>query len=109
MNYVPPHRITDVVKFNSMIETLENGRSLPPIIVCGDIAFSGTHRLAAWKAKGMQPDVIEITDEDVTSAKQFLGIDRLCVGQFNDLIDALIELGIIPHPNQQPHTRGMNS
>lgn len=47
MQYDPPHGVRDINKLNGMIEHLRNGGSLPPVIVDGEQAITGSHRLAA--------------------------------------------------------------
>lgn len=45
--YNPPHAATDREKLNGMIEALRLGRPLPPIVVVGQQAISGSHRIEA--------------------------------------------------------------
>jgi len=47
--YNPPHDVTDSAKLASMIETIRTGGELPPVVVCGDMAFSGSHRIEAYR------------------------------------------------------------
>ncbi len=75
--YNPPHEVREPGKLASMVETLMSGGELPPIIVCGEQALSGSHRLAAWSACDMEPDVIEIDESDLACAMAQCGLDPM--------------------------------
>lgn len=68
--YIPPHEVRDKKKFESMIAALKMGQKLPPVVVVegSPYALTGSHRLAAWKALGMEPDVVEVSQEDYAKA-----------------------------------------
>jgi len=69
MQYInPPHEVRNEKKLQSMIDTLESGKSLPPIVVCGNQAYTGSHRLAAWEACNVEPEVVEISENDLMIA-----------------------------------------
>ena len=56
MDYQAPQRESETPRILArMIESLRNGKSLPPILVCGGTAFSGSHRLEAWISEGVKP------------------------------------------------------
>ncbi len=88
MNYQAPHEVTDNAKLEEMIKTLEEGNSLPPIVVCGDIAYEGSHRLAAWKTLEIEPEVIEITNKEVAQTMKKMGLDPYYdeINDFDDFI-----------------------
>lgn len=46
--YNPPHQITDAAKLEAMIETIRTGGELPPVVVNGYTALTGSHRCAAY-------------------------------------------------------------
>lgn len=89
MNHQPPHEIRDREKLEKMIEHLRNGNELPPIVANGEIAFSGSHRLAAYSVCNMDPQVVEINDEEFVTAMGFLGLDQYDEYEYNDLCYAL--------------------
>ena len=73
--YNPPHEVRNQEKLQSMINTLGNDGDLPPIVVLGEDAITGSHRLAAWAACDMEAETIEIEDEDYVAAMNYLGLD----------------------------------
>ena len=97
MRYQAPHEVRDQDKLESMIKTLEAGQQLPPIIVCGEIAYSGSHRLAAWEALDMEPEVIEIDDEDVAAGMTEMGLEPGYdeIDRFDEFEIALAQLGLV--------------
>lgn len=92
--YNHPHAVHDYKKLQSMIETLNNGGSLPPVIVLGYDAFTGSHRLAAWEACDMAADVIDISDADYIAALDRMGLDWQTdtVRDYTDFCDALYKV-----------------
>jgi len=97
MDYQPPHEVRDQGKLNSMIEALKNGAELPPVIVCGEVAFSGSHRLAAYDSLEMSPSVIEIDDDDIKAGMEHIGLDPMYdeIDRFDDFEQALVDLKIV--------------
>ena len=97
MNYQAPHQVRDLIKLDGMIAHLKAGGSLPPIIVCGEIAYSGSHRLAAWEAMDMEPSVIEIDDDDVAAGMIEMGLEPGYdeIDRFDEFELALGRLGIL--------------
>ena len=89
MYYQPPHEVRERSKLAGMIKTLRRGESLPPVLVCGDNALSGSHRLVAWEKMGMQPDVVEMSDEEYCATMVELGLDPM-YGNIVDYEDFLI-------------------
>ena len=74
--YNPPHEVRDDNKLNSMIEALESGKELPPILVQGYTAFTGSHRIAAWDYCEIEAEVVELSYEDYIAAMQEMGLDE---------------------------------
>jgi len=68
MDYRAPHETRDSEKLESMIATLRAGKQLPPVVVIGDVAITGSHRLAAWAALDMEPNVVELSEGDYIAA-----------------------------------------
>lgn len=82
--YDPPHEVREQDKLESMIALLERGESLPPVLVHGVDAYSGSHRLAAWREMEMEPDVIEMTDEQYNATIEAYGSER--VSEYEDFL-----------------------
>ena len=74
--YEPRHDVTDSKKLQRLIDALERGERLPPVVVQGEIALTGVHRLAAYKALNMAPDVVEVSDDEYRAALIELGLDE---------------------------------
>ena len=77
MTYIqPPHEVVDQEKFDAMVHSLENGESLPAVVVLDRgneyVAVTGSHRIAAWDACDMEPDFLVIGDEDYEKAARKL-------------------------------------
>ena len=92
MYYQPPHEVKDTSKFESMVSSINSGKQLPAVVVIGEFALTGSHRLAAWKACGVNPDVVEITNKEYIDACEkcygdVVSIDE--IGDFSDFCDAL--------------------
>ena len=77
MYYQPPHEVRERNKLAGMIRALRRGESLPPVLVCGDRAYSGSHRLAAWEITGMEADVVEMSDEEYCEVMTALDLDPM--------------------------------
>ena len=75
--YFAPHAARDKGKLNGMIETLKSGGELPPVVVCGDIAYTGSHRLAAWLACSMDAEAVEVSNEDYEETMELLCLDPM--------------------------------
>lgn len=96
MDYQAPHEVRDTAHLARMIESLRNGKSLPPILVCGGTAFSGSHRLEAWRSEGVAGAVVEITDEEYCDAMRAIGLDPVYdhLTEYDDFWDALRANGV---------------
>lgn len=94
IHYNPPHETRDQSKLGSMIAAIESGKSLPPIVVMGYDAFTGSHRIAAWEACNVAADVVEITDDDYIAAMTEMGLDWECdsVYDYNEFCGALYKV-----------------
>ena len=77
MHFQPPHEIKDPKKYLSMVKAIESGIKLPPIVVCGEQALSGSHRIAAWNACEEEIDYIEIGEDLYIAACESMGLDPL--------------------------------
>lgn len=73
-----------------MIEALRAGSELPSIVVRCTTAITGSHRLAAWDAEGIEPTVIEISDDDNREACEALYVDYLYECCDCDMIAAVL-------------------
>lgn len=89
-----PHEVRDQEKLQSMIDELEDGNDLPPVVVIGEQALTGSHRIAAWESCGMDIDYIEIEDDDYISAMKHLNLDPVydqIPSDLNDFCKAVFE------------------
>ena len=94
--YEPPNPVNDEAKVDGMIETLRAGGSLPPIVVCGEKAWTGSHRLAAYKAEEIYVEdsmIIELDLDEESKILREMGDDW---DSYDDFVDAGISLGILP-------------
>ena len=83
-DYQAPHEADNKEKLNSMIKSLENGNELPAIIVIGEIALNGSHRLSAWSAMEIEPSVVEISSDDYTATCESLFGDVVTIDEIYD-------------------------
>lgn len=90
----PPHEVTDFSKFESMTQTLKDGGNLPAVVVAGENALTGSHRLAAWIACDLDAEYISITDAEFNSAASHIGIDPMydVVEDYSALCEALYHI-----------------
>ena len=77
MYYQPPHEVRDQEKLNALVGILKNGGELPPVLACGDRAYSGSHRLAAWGLMDVEPSVVEMDDAEYCEVMESLGLDPM--------------------------------
>lgn len=77
MYYQPPHEVRDQGKLNALVEIMKNGGELPPVLVCGDRAYSGSHRLAAWELMDVEPSVVEMGDAEYCEVMKALELDPM--------------------------------
>jgi len=96
--YNEPHEVRDQAKLQRMIDTIRNGGQLPPIVVCGYRAFTGSHRIAAWNACGIEHHAIEISDADYVATVTAMGLDweNDDVSDYNDFCDKLYRVTTDP-------------
>lgn len=88
--HMAPHAPEDRTKLAGMIRTLRSGGSLPPILWDGDGAYEGSHRLAAYEAVGMEPELIQVDDEMLNRAADHLGQDVGMIDWYDEIaVDAL--------------------
>jgi hypothetical protein len=85
--FTPPHEARDFEKLNGMIKTIIDGNDLPPVVVLGDTAFTGSHRIAAYitvddMAENGDVDIyiheiphVEISDDDYCNAMIDMGYE----------------------------------
>ena len=91
MYYNPPHEVRDVDRLEAMIASLLGGKCLPPIVVIGDSALTGSHRIEAWSQCDMEPDAVEVSDADYIQAMESIGLDAEydTIGDYNEICAAL--------------------
>lgn len=96
MRIQPPHLPTDEKKLAEMVYILETGGSLPPVLVNGEQAYSGSHRIAAWEAMEMDVEFVELDDDGYVAVMTELGLDPMydTVYDFEPFLDAADELGL---------------
>jgi len=89
-----PHEVRDEAKFANMVEILKSGGSLPPVVACGEIAFTGSHRLAAWAACDIDAEAVMIEDADYVAAMELMGLDPMYddPNDLNELCEALYQV-----------------
>lgn len=86
IEYNPPHEVRDKAKLQSMIDTLNNGGQLPPVVAYQEQAYSGSHRIAAWDACEMDTQAVELTDEEFILANAVMnGVDDLDIDDPDDM------------------------
>jgi hypothetical protein len=94
--YNPPHEVRDQQKLADMIAMLDRGESLPPVLVCGSTAYSGSHRLAAWLQCGVEPIVVEITEDQHNIIMERAGFIEGYITDYEDYLNwagTLFDLG----------------
>ena len=64
----PPHGVTEPDKFRRLVAAFRRGESVTPIIVVGDTAVTGSHRLAAAREAGTDLAVVEVPRRDAERA-----------------------------------------
>lgn len=71
---VPYHEVRDPNKVQALAESMErNGWTGPPIVVDGEQALTGVHRIAAWRSLG-RPDY-EIPTIELSEVFAEAGLD----------------------------------
>lgn len=91
----PPHHPWERTKTASMMRSIRSGKNLPPILVHGEQAYSGSHRIDAWLRMDMDIDYVEITDSEYKLIMEHLNMDPVydSVYDFEPFLDAAIALG----------------
>jgi len=91
----PPHRAYDCNKVASMIKTIRAGGNLPPILVHGEQAYSGSHRIDAWQRLKIEIDYVLLDDNEYKKIMEYLNLDPVydTISDFEPFLDAAIELG----------------
>jgi len=91
----PPHTAWDKEKLQSMINVLKSGKSLPPILVSENQAYSGSHRIEAWLHMDMEIDYVEITHDQCKQVFESMNLDMetdvIC--DFEPFLEEAIYLG----------------
>lgn len=78
IDFNPPHEVRDYDKLDSMTDVIESGGRLPPIVVYENQAYTGSHRIAAWRYCNVEPNYITLTKwEFVNTLAVMDGIDEL--------------------------------
>ena len=105
-----PHQIEEAGndKFSSLVESFRTGRAVTAVVVYGDNAICGSHRIHAfntavelWEndAEGWENteepvlEIVELSDEDFTAASEHGGVDSLfdCC-DYNDICAWVLEV-----------------
>jgi hypothetical protein len=106
--YHPPHDAQDEAKLAALMAVLQRGEDLPPIVVHGITAFTGSHRheaylrawaLAdnldeAWENVPAEIPVVEMSDEDYAAMCEELGVglgDHDQCGDYNAIAAAIYQ------------------
>lgn len=107
MIYNAPHEARDNDKVNALVEAFRTGQEITPIVVQGETAFTGSHRIAAHlKARQLWNDgaagwedasepelqAVEIDDETWERACEMRDVEHLDeLGDYNELCQALYD------------------
>ncbi len=73
----PPHEVNDKSKLESMISFLKSGNKLPAILAHNGQAYSGSHRIEAYKILDLEIEIIEMTDDEFYEVCNELSIDPI--------------------------------
>lgn len=92
--FEPPHTVQDAQKLEKMINVIENGGELPPILLCGEKALTGSHRIAAYNYAETEVPHIEIEEELYVDAVKAMGLDPIYdeVRDYCELAEKMYEL-----------------
>ena len=91
--YTPPHDATDGPKIDALVESYRTGQEVTPVLVYGDRALTGSHRIEAhrrasalWECSAPgwediddhpQLSVVRMDDADWLAACESCGVDDL--------------------------------
>jgi hypothetical protein len=93
MIYDAPHSVQNQDQFAAMVATLQAGGNLPPVVVNGSKAITGSHRIAAWRECDMDQEVVELSDLDYLRACYVCRCDVAEeAGEWNLFVAAAYEL-----------------
>jgi|JI9StandDraft_2_1071091.scaffolds.fasta_scaffold03069_12 hypothetical protein len=103
--YTPIHTPNDTEKLDSIIESIRRGKKITPVLVIGEQALTGSHRVRAFelayeKYRNQEPGwedteepvipVVEIDEETLTAACQVIGAESVAdVVHFDELYAAI--------------------
>lgn len=103
--YNPPHEPTDDTKVVRMVEAIRRGGRLPPIVVNGENALTGSHRIEAYRRAGALNEAcfgegweraeltiptVEIDDDEYLAACASVDVEHLGeLGDYNEQCVAL--------------------
>jgi hypothetical protein len=67
----PPHAADNVKKLGRIIEALQNGIKIPPLVIlpCGR-AITGSHRWEAYTTLGLAISALIVSEQDYTALKE---------------------------------------
>lgn len=90
----PPHAVQNLQKLKKMREAIKDGDELPPIVVCGEKALTGTHRIAAYYWYRKEVPYIEIEEILYIEAVKAMGLDPIYdeVRDYSKLAEKIHEL-----------------
>jgi hypothetical protein len=105
--YNPLHAPTDTAKLDALVEAIRTNQTITPVVVCGEQAITGSHRVRAFEIAfqkyrdqeaGWEDTeepaipVIEIDDETLMAACNAIGADEFGdVVHYDDLYIAIEE------------------
>ena len=101
----PPHEVKWQNKHDEMVEIIKSGGKLPPVLVAdkGDYyqAYSGSHRIAAYKTASEQgygsgePEFYVLSERDEQNALDHMGVENIddAFGDFESFWVALRATG----------------
>ena len=103
--YLTPHDVQDRAKFDALVESFRLGHPIPAIVVCGETAVTGSHRVAAHLAAhklwdrgadgwedSVEPtlDAVEVGEDEVDAACRRIYADHYTdVRHHNEFCEAL--------------------
>ncbi len=108
--YRTPHTPDNKVKLASMVAAIKSGETMPPLVVIGETAITGSHRIAAYDAANslveastdddwdsalpIEIPTVELCNDDYTQGMIAIGLDPSVDDprEFNDLCTAIYSL-----------------
>lgn len=105
LSLYPPHAVYDHAKMAALVESFRLGHSVPPVVVCGLQALTGSHRIAAfveahaqWASNqdgwedAAEPELATVEVDDATYARalRMAGVEEgETPREYNELAQAL--------------------